>query len=175
MFTIPTFNIIKILKIAFLLINFIFFTNCGIYKKVDKSVPISGEERARKNVNEGRGISIGNMGKQSTTYEFSSSNPMWRASIEILDFIPFDTVDYSGGIIITDWYSDNKNEAIKITVRFLNNEIGAANLKIIVHKKICDGSNNCKITELNTKLKNELAKQILSKASQIEKENNKKK
>ncbi len=31
---------------------------------------------------------------------------LWRASLEILDFIPLTTVDYSGGIIITDWYND---------------------------------------------------------------------
>ena len=42
-----------------------------------------------------------------TTYEFSTSNPMWRASLEVLDFIPLSTVDYSGGMIITDWYSED--------------------------------------------------------------------
>jgi hypothetical protein len=69
----------------------------------------------------------------------ATSNPMWRASLEILDFLPLTTVDYSGGIIITDWYSDNgNNDSIKITVRFLSNEIRSDNLKIIVHKKNCD-------------------------------------
>ena len=58
----------------------------------------------------------------STNYEFSTSNPMWRASLEVLDFLPLATVDYSGGVIISDWYTDNDpNEALKITVRFLDN------------------------------------------------------
>ena len=62
---------------------------------------------------------------------------MWRASLEILDFLPLTTVDYSGGMIITDWYSENSsNESIKITVRFLANEVRADSLKIIVHKKL---------------------------------------
>ena len=64
---------------------------------------------------------------------------MWRASLEIIDFIPLTTVDYSGGIIITDWYSDNQNfnESIKITLRFLSNEIRSDSIKIIVHNKKC--------------------------------------
>ena len=65
------------------------------------------DERARKNIREGKGLSLGNLGKKKTTYEFSTSNPMWRASLETLDFIPLSTVDYSGGMIITDWYTDN--------------------------------------------------------------------
>ena len=86
---------ILIISILFLLVG------CGLYKKTE-NIPISGEERARKNIEEGRGISLKNFGKGSTNYEFSSSNPMWRASLEILDFLPLITVDYSGGIIITD-------------------------------------------------------------------------
>ena len=100
---------------------------CGIYKKTDvRNIPTKGQDRARKNVDEGRGISLKNLGgRGKTTYEFSSSNPMWRASLEILDFLPLTTVDYSGGMIISDWYSDtsNQNESIKITIRFLSNDI----------------------------------------------------
>ena len=76
--------------------------------------------------------------KKDTTYEFSTSNPMWRASLETLDFLPLTTVDYSGGMIITDWYYDdtsNSQDAIKISLRFLGNDIRSENLKVIVHKK----------------------------------------
>ena len=80
--------------------------SCGI--KFKKSEPISGPEKARKNIEEGRGASISSAAKGlrggKTTYEFSTANPMWRASLETLDFLPLTTVDYSGGIIITDWY-----------------------------------------------------------------------
>ena len=76
-------------------------------------------------------------GRSKTTYQFASSNPMWRATLEILDFLPLSNVDYSGGIITTDWYNEGtaSNESIKITVRFLTNEIRSDGLKIIVHKK----------------------------------------
>ena len=75
---------------------------------------------------------------------------MWRASLETLDFLPLTTVDYSGGMIITDWYSDDTNnlKSIKITVRFLSNEIRTDSLKIIVHQKNCS----------NTKLFNKFMK-----------------
>ena len=92
-----------------LFITALLLNSCGGFKKVDaRKTPLKGMDRARKNVEEGRGISLKNLGKRggSMNYEFSSSNPMWRASLEILDFLPLVTVDYSGGVIITDWYSD---------------------------------------------------------------------
>ena len=102
--------------------------------------PVNSQERARKNIEEGRGAGLGTLlGNRGTNFEFSSSNPMWRASLELLDFLPMSTVDYSGGVIVSDWYSDNvsSSESIKISIRFLSNEIRSDSLKIIVHKKNC--------------------------------------
>ena len=166
--------------ITSLLIIF-FLHSCGageklknIRKPVDlRTSPLDPDERARRNIEQGRGISIGSLGNKKTTYEFSSSNPMWRASLETLDFIPLTTVDYSGGMIITDWYSDkNNNESLKITVRFLSNEIRADSLKVIVHRKNCNSANNCNISLLpeNSKIKKELLSVILQKASLIKKD-----
>ena len=140
-------------------------------KKVSKDRPIGAIERARQNIEQGKGISLKNMtGRKSTTYEFSTSNPLWRASLETIDFMPLATVDYSGGIIITDWYSDtsSNNDSIKITVRFLSNEIQSNSLKIIVHNKKCKINENCTIREIDSKIKFELQKSILAKAVLIE-------
>ena len=115
-------------------ISIMFLSACGIGQKIKdfhepvdlRNSPLDPDERAKRNIEEGRGFSLSNSGNKKTTYEFSTSNPMWRASLEVLDFIPLTTVDYSGGIIITDWYSDNsskKSEALKISVRFLSNEV----------------------------------------------------
>ena len=167
-------------KFTFLFLSFGLFlllNNCGLYKKVDSSVPIQGEERARKNIEEGRGMGIkGLVGGGKTSYEFSSSNPMWRASLEILDFLPLSTVDYSGGVLITDWYNDtnSSNESIKITIRFLSNEIAANNLKVIVHRKICDTAIKCTTNEIKSKISEELQKNILQKAALLDAENKKK-
>jgi hypothetical protein len=161
-------------------IIFLFFLNsCGGFKKVDSDVPQNAQERARKNVQEGRGVSIGGMlgGRKGTNYEFSSSNPMWRASVEILDFLPFSVVDYSGGMLITDWYSEdnNNNSSLKITVRFLSNEVRSDSLKIIVHEKKCVSNNNCAVKILNTKIKEELLTSIVKRAATLEKESKTKK
>ena len=167
-------------KIIVLLIVNIFFLNACSGKFGDaRKIPTNAQERARKNVEEGRGASIGGLlgRKGNTNYEFSSSNPMWRASLEILDFLPLNTVDYSGGMIISDWYSDSvNNESLKITIRFLSNEVRSDSLKIIVHKKDCGSNQNCKITLLgNSTIVNELRSSIVRKAAILEKEDKKKK
>jgi len=156
-----------------------------MYKKVDqRKMPDGAEAKARKNLEEGKGVSITGLlnkrGAGSTNYEFSTSNPMWRASLEILDFLPLSTVDYSGGMIITDWYSENNSdESIKISIRFLSNEVRADNLKIIVHKRRCASASNCVISQLgNNEISNELLSSIVKTAARFEKEdkkNNKKK
>ena len=153
--------------------------NCGGLSKTDtRKVPVNSQERARKNIEEGRGAGISSILKRGgTNFEFSSSNPLWRASLDILDFLPLNTVDYSGGMIISDWYSEStNNESLKITIRFLSNEVRSDSLKIIVHKKDCGSNQNCKITLLgNSAIVNELRSSIVRKAAVLEKENKKKK
>ena len=160
---------------AFLIVIFL-TTSCGIYKPVDaRKVPVQGDQRARKAIEEGRGISIGNVMKRGTTFEFSSSNPMWRASLDILDFIPLTNADYSGGVIITDWYSKSGEDySIKITLRFLSNEIRADSIAIKIHKKICNLNQVCTVSEIESKLKNEIRDTIIKKAALIERNQKKK-
>ena len=165
------------------LIITVFLTSCsGLFKySPTKDTPTKAVDRAKKNVEEGRGISIGGIrkGLGNTNYEFSTSNPMWRASLEILDFLPMTTVDYSGGIIISDWYSDNSSnneDSIKITIRFLSNEIRSDSLKIIVHKKDCNSQQSCAVNILsNSAISQELRTSIIQKASLLEKESKNKK
>jgi len=162
------------------LLIFVFLASCGGFKKVDsRNIPVNAQERARKNVDEGRGISLkGLTGRRgNTSYEFSTSNPMWRSSLEVLDFLPLTTVDYSGGIIITDWYNDtlNSNDSIKITVRFLSNEVAANSLDIIIHKKNCNINSNCLVNKIDSKIEEELKKTIIRKAALLDAELKKRK
>ena len=142
-------------------------------------VDVTNFEIVKKNLEEGRGFSIAKeMSKdRGTSYQFASSNPMWRATLDILDFLPLANVDYSGGIITTDWYNEgtSSDESIKITVRFLTNEVRADGLKIIVHKKKCSSPQNCKtVLQENSKIISELRNSILLQASTFEKEKKKK-
>ena len=166
------------LILSFFIFIFV-FTSCGNKFGDARKTPTNALERARKNVEEGRGAGLGGIlgNRGGTNYEFSSSNPMWRASLEILDFLPLNTVDYSGGMIISDWYSDlSNNESVKITIRFLSNEVRSDSVKIIVHKKNCSSNQDCKITLMdNSTLVNELRSSIIRKAALLEKENKNKK
>ena len=155
--------------------------SCMKFEKVDqRQRPDGAKAKARKNIEEGKGVSIAGMmnRKGKTNYEFSTSNPMWRASLETLDFLPLTTVDYSGGMIITDWYSDNnsQSESIKISVRFLSNEIRSESIKIIVHKKVCSTVQNCKVTSMtNSQIREKLHSTILRKAALLDKDTKNKK
>ena len=147
-----------------------FLSSCGIYAPSDaRTVSPNSKERVKKNLEEGKGISFGKMmdGGSGTSYQFASSNPMWRATLEILDFLPLANVDYSGGIITTDWYSEGTSldESIKITVRFLTNEIRSDGIRIIVHKKRCDIQQQCSIKKISSTLEQELQVAILKKAT----------
>ena len=171
-----------IMKIFLVLaMSAIFLLNsCGGVKySPARENPTKGADRARKNIEEGRGISIGGALKRGTNYEFSTANPMWRASLETLDFLPLTTVDYSGGMIITDWYSDNtnnSNESIKITIRFLSNEIRSDSLKVIAHKKTCKTIQSCNTIILeNSAIGQELVSSIIRKAAILDKADKEKK
>ena len=151
-----------------ILLFFLNISACGLYKRSDvKDNPVNVKERARKNVAEGKSFSLSNMGKDgSGNFEFASSNPMWRASLEMLDFTPLSNVDYSGGIIITDWF-DNENEKnsnLKISIKFLSNEIRADGLDVSIFEKKCT-DNICKTRKLEKNVSIDIKKTILKKAA----------
>ena len=173
-------NVLKKIMPAFLVL--LILSSCGGFKLPKpgdaRTTPVSGKERARKNIEEGRGIGLGNMGgNRKTTYQFSSSNPMWRATFDVIDFMPLVTVDYSGGLIITDWYTDanTTNDSLKFTIRFLSNEIRADSLKIIIHKKTCKTQSNCIVKKIASKLEDTIRSQIMTKAAALEAASKKKK
>ena len=161
-----------------------FLQSCSVPKalkpsKIEKNIPVNAKERARQNIEQGKGLSLkGMMGNKSTNYEFSTSNPLWRASLETIDFMPLSTVDYSGGIIITDWYSDasSTNDSIKITVRFLSNEVRSDSLKVIAHKRTCKTASSCNTVILeNSAISQELVSSIIKKAALLKKADKEKK
>ena len=168
------------LNTVIILISLLLLNACNALKPkyVDsRKRPVDARERAKQNIEQGRGIRLSDIAKRgSTTYEFSTSNPMWRASLEILDFLPLTTVDYSGGIIITDWYNDKgSSDSIKITLRFLSNDIKTNSLKVIVHKKACDANLNCSTTKIKSTIEDELIGSILKKATAFKVEDKEKK
>ena len=111
--------------------------------------------------------------KRGTNYEFASSNPLWRATLDTLDFMPLVSANYSGGIVVTDWYSENNTptESVKISVRFLTNEIRSDALDINIFLKKCsENLTNCSVSKNNTDLVADLNLNILKKATKYQKD-----
>jgi hypothetical protein len=134
------------------------------------------DKRARAAVERG-GITIfGNKSSGSTTYEFASSNVLWRATLKSLDFLPLINADYSGGVIIYDWYSQSNNpkEQIKISVQFLNNELRSDSIKITAHKKICDNADRCSNSTIDQNFVNSIKENIIASARALKIEEAKK-
>ena len=160
----------NLLQISLILLISIYLPGCGIYKPVDaRKVDPNVNKRVEKNLQEGRGFKVFDSRRNNSgVFEFATSNEMWRATINLLDFTPFSNVDYSGGIIITDWYNGDENqtnESLKITVRFLSNEIRADGLEVIIHKKTCDEINRCITSKLDSSISNDIKIAILKDAA----------
>ena len=161
------------IKLFFTILIIFLLTSCGLYKPSDaRKVSPNVDERVKQALEEGRGFNLGKgIGKKGTNFEFASSNELWRASLEVLDFLPLSNVDYSGGIIITEWYNEgtSNDEAIKITIRFLSNEIRSDGLSVIIHKRVCNKFQQCSVAKIESNLVEEIKLAILKTATLLEK------
>ena len=150
-----------------------FLYSCGMGADA-RQFPPDAESRVKKNIEEGRGFRIFDDNKKggSGNLDFASSNSLWRASLDTIDFMPLASANYSGGIIVTDWYSGDigAKESVKISIRFLTNEIRSDSLNIKVFYKKCASNESCQIVEKSDNIKKELSKKILNKAAIYEAE-----
>ncbi len=140
-----------------------------------RKIPYDPKERVKRNLEQGKGFRLDNLiqgTKSGGDFQFASSNELWRASLDVIDFMPLASANYSGGMIITDWYvdSNNPNESIKITIRFLTNEIRSDALNIKIFYKTCTDLNKCLVNEKSGSLSKELKKEILKLATKYKKE-----
>ena len=153
----------------------VFLNSCGLYKRSDiKDNPVNVDERVRKNIQEGRGFRFGKGATRGGDFDFASSNPLWRGAVDVLDFVPLTNASYSGGIIITEWFSaenntESTNRELKLTVRFMSNEIRSDAIQVLVFEKSCM-QNNCKTKKIKSKLEGELKLAILKKAALFERD-----
>ena len=167
------FKFSKFIKFSLLLVFLFTFNSCGALKYDPVSVkdsPINDADLRKRNIEQGRGFSVP-IGKNAGggNFSFANANELWRATLDILEFTPLSNVDYSGGIIITDWYSSegNENRSIKISVQFLSDEIRADGIQIKIHEKRCKINLNCTVQLLETDLNQEIKLAILRKAAQL--------
>ena len=163
----------------YLILLLLTFSGCSnnIFRRADvKDTPINVNERVKKNIQEGRGIRFGKGSLRGGTFDFASSNELWRASMDVLDFVPFSNASYSGGILITEWFDGNSNDKnekrdLKITVRFLTNEIRSDALDISIHERKCQSNGtSCSVNKIKSELEPQIGLAILKRAAILEKE-----
>ena len=170
-------NLIKLITLT--IFTLFFLNSCGWYKRSDiKDNPVNVDQRVKRNIEEGRGFRFGKGATRGGDFDFASSNPLWRSAVDVLDFVPLTNASYSGGIIITEWFSaenntESTNRELKLTVRFMSNEIRADAIQVLVFEKSCL-QNNCKTKKIKSKLEGELKLAILKKAALLEKDDFKK-
>ena len=162
----------------YLILLLLTFSGCSnnIFRRADvKDTPINVNDRVKKNIEEGRGIRFGKGSSKGGTFDFASSNELWRASMDVLDFVPFSNASYSGGILITEWFDGNSNDKnekrdLKITVRFLTNEIRSDALDINIHERICNSNGtSCSVNKITSELEPKIKFAILKRAAILEK------
>jgi hypothetical protein len=168
----------NIFRFSFVLL-IILISHCA---KID---PVTGEKviiepdtrkKSREFVDKQGGL-FGDITKEKSggTFEFSTSNVLWRATLKNLEFLPLLNADYSGGIIIYDWYSEKiDKEQIKISVRFLSSELKSSSLQVIGHKKVCDDLGKCFIKAIDNNLTESIKDSIISAARTMKIEDSKK-
>ena len=173
--------IMSFIKKYFIYLTLILLTlsacSSNIFRRADvKDTPINVKDRVRKNIEEGRGIRFGKNSSSGGTFDFASSNELWRASMDVLDFVPFSNASYSGGILITEWFDGNSNDKseirdLKITVRFLTNEIRSDALDVSIHERKCQNNGtSCSVNKINSKLEPEISLAILKRAAILKKD-----
>ena len=162
----------------YLILLLLTFSGCSnnIFRRADvKDTPINVNDRVKKNIEEGRGIRFGKGSSKGGTFDFASSNELWRASMDVLDFVPFSNASYSGGILITEWFDGNSNDKnekrdLKITVRFLTNEIRSDALDISIHERKCQSNGtSCSVNKIKSELETQIGLAILKRAAILEK------
>jgi len=166
----------KILIFIAIFNSLILLNSCG--KPVDaKKFPPDPKLRVKKNLEEGRGFRLDNAienakGGNSGSFDFASSNELWKASLDVLDFMPLTSVNYSGGIIISDWYNngDDPSKSIKVSIRFLSDEVRADALNVKVFYRNCTENFKCTINQEDNDINKELKKEIIKKAAVYEKQ-----
>ena len=156
---------------------FLIVSNCSTLNKDEEKLEPNVNVKTREFADKGGGI-LGDFNKKtsSNTFEFASSNILWRATLKSLDFLPLLNADYSGGVIIYDWYSQSNSpkEQIKISVRFVNNELRSDSVVVTAHKKICDNLDKCSNSTIDQNFSNSIKESIITSARVLKIEESKK-
>ncbi len=155
-----------------LILSFL-LTFCSSFSSKDEENSVIKKKRFEPNIKQAQrdaadkgGVTL--FGSKPKEAELGQNNVLWKATLSSLDFIPLANATYSGGVIVTDWYSpqEGSNKSIKISVTFLSPELSSTSIQVNSFEKICE-QNNCKISKLNNNFSSNIKSKILAKAREL--------
>jgi hypothetical protein len=94
---------------------------------------------------------------------------LWHASLDTLRFMPLQSADPFGGVIITDWYSapEDLNERMKVTVYILDSRLRADGIKIAVFRQTHSADGTWADAQVNPDTSIKLEDAILTRAREL--------
>lgn len=94
---------------------------------------------------------------------------LWRASLDTMSFLPLNSADPFGGVIITDWYSppESPSERFKVQIYILDRQLRADGLRVSVFRQIRDPSGAWTNAQVTPETAADLENAILTRARQL--------
>jgi hypothetical protein len=94
---------------------------------------------------------------------------LWRATLDILAFMPLSSADPYGGVVITDWYTnpEKQDERFKCTVYILDTRLRADGLNVTVFKQVKDASGAWVDATTADQTSTDIENAILTRARQL--------
>jgi hypothetical protein len=94
---------------------------------------------------------------------------LWRATLDTLAFMPLQSADPYGGVVITDWYinPEKPGERFKATVYILDSRLRADGLTVTVFKQVSDGAGGWVAAPTADQTSTDIENAILTRARQL--------
>ena len=156
--------------LASLLVATLAISSCEYtpFENVNEDDPADTNYETRKTVfgEGGIGNLLGNSNKNDSGGALGVNSFLWRASLETISFMPINTADAFGGVIITDWFSppESPGERFKLNVYILGRTLRADGVKVSVFRQLRDAQGNWADSEVPDGTAPKVEDSILTKA-----------
>ena len=77
-----------------------------------------------------------------TSIALGVNSYLWHASLDTLSFLPLQSADPFGGVIISEWYvaPTSPDERLKVTIYIMDRALRADGLKVVVFRQVRAGT-----------------------------------
>jgi hypothetical protein len=107
--------------------------------------------------------------EQSSGGALGVNSYLWRASLDTILFMPVNSADPFGGVIITDWHTPNEapSERFKLNVYILDKALRADGIRVAVFRQVQDHLGNWKDAAIQRETGTKIEDAILIRARQL--------